>query len=61
MLVLTRKPEPNHDVIRIQDQQTGSEFTITIHRVRGKQVKLGLVAPKHYRIVRGELGPKECE
>jgi carbon storage regulator CsrA len=58
MLVLTRKPEPNHDVIRIQDEQTGSEFTITIHRVRGKQVKLGLVAPKHYRIVRGELGPK---
>lgn len=60
MLVLTRRPEPNQDVIRILDTSNGTELlTITVHRVKGKQVKLGLKALKHYRIVRGELNLKE--
>ncbi len=47
MLVLTRKPR---EEIRI-----GNGITITILRVKGQQVRVGIEAPNDVRIVRGEL------
>lgn len=50
MLVLTRKPR---EEIRI-----GDGITITILRVKGQQVRVGIEAPNDIRIVRGELDPE---
>lgn len=33
----------------------GDDIRITICEVRGKQVRLGLEAPRHIKMVRGEL------
>ena len=50
MLVLTRKPE---EQIRI-----GDDIVITIVRVKGNTIRVGIDAPKGVRIVRGELDDK---
>ena len=50
MLVLTRK---NGQKIQIGDQ-----ITITIVRVKGKSVRVGIDAPEDVRIVRSELPPR---
>jgi len=50
MLVLTRKPR---EEIRI-----GNGITITILRVKGQSVRVGIDAPNDIRIVRGELKPE---
>lgn len=47
MLVLTRKL---HETIRI-----GPDITVTIVRVKGSTVRLGIEAPESVRVVRGEL------
>lgn len=47
MLVLTRKPR---EEIRI-----GNGITITVLRVKGQSVRIGIEAPNDMRIVRGEL------
>jgi carbon storage regulator CsrA len=49
MLVLTRK----------LDEQIliGDDIKVTLIRVRGNTVRLGIEAPKNVRIVRGELNP----
>lgn len=47
MLVLTRK---QNEKIRI-----GNEVTITVLRTKGKGVRLGIEAPAHINILRGEL------
>jgi carbon storage regulator len=47
MLVLTRKL---HETIRI-----GPDITITIVRVKGNTVRVGIEAPDSVRVVRGEL------
>lgn len=47
MLMLTRKPG---EYIII-----GDGIKISIDEIRGKQVKLGIEAPRHMKIVRGEL------
>ncbi len=47
MLVLTRKLQ---DQIRI-----GENITITILRVKGNTVRIGLDAPRDVRVMRGEL------
>jgi len=47
MLVLTRKMQE-----RIQ---IGSNITITILRVKGNSVRVGIDAPREVRVVRGEL------
>ena len=47
MLVLTRKMQE-----RIQ---IGSNITITILRVKGNTVRVGIDAPREIRVVRGEL------
>lgn len=49
MLVLTRKL---NEQIRI-----GDEVTITVIRVKGNTVRLGIEAPRSTRVVRGELKP----
>lgn len=47
MLVLTRK---KREQVRI-----GQEITITVIRVKGNYVQLGIEAPREVRVVRGEL------
>lgn len=47
MLVLSRKTE--------QTIQIGDEITITVLKVKGNQVRLGISAPNDVRVVRGEL------
>ncbi|MBL9125429.1 MAG: carbon storage regulator, partial [Planctomycetaceae bacterium] len=51
MLVLTRKTE--------QKIQIGSDITITILRVKGQAVRVGIEAPKSMRVLRAELPPRE--
>src|SRR5947199_5437535 len=50
MLVLTRKSQ---EQIKIGDQ-----VTVTILRIKGSTVRVGIQAPRDVRVVRGEL-PKE--
>ena len=47
MLVLTRKP---NEKIHI-----GNDITITVIRVKGQQVRLGIEAPRNVRVLRAEL------
>jgi carbon storage regulator CsrA len=47
MLVLTRK---QGEVIQI-----GDSITITVVRMKGKSVRLGIKAPKDFNVIRGEL------
>ncbi len=47
MLVLTRK---QNEKIRI-----GENITITVVRMKGKSVRLGIEAPKSVNVLRGEL------
>lgn len=47
MLVLTRKTQ--------QQIQIGNNITITIVRVTGQSVRVGIEAPEEVRVVRGEL------
>lgn len=50
MLVISRKPD---QLIRISD-----DIVIKILEIRGNEVKLGIEAPRHIGIMRGELsGP----
>lgn len=47
MLVLTRK---------LQEKiQIGNDVTLTIVRIQGNTVRVGIEAPSHVRVVRGEL------
>jgi carbon storage regulator CsrA len=47
MLVLTRKHQ--------EQIQIGDNVTITILKVKGRTVRLGIEAPRQVRIIRGEL------
>jgi len=51
MLVLTRKQQ---EKIYIGDQ-----VTITIVRIQGNTVRVGIEAPQNVRVIRGELSPAE--
>ncbi len=51
MLVLSRK-EGERLVI-------GDNVVITVNRISGNRITLGIEAPRDVRIVRGELKPKE--
>ncbi len=51
MLVLTRKLQER---IRI-----GDNITITVLRVKGNTVRVGIEAPRDVRVVRAELPPKQ--
>ena len=50
MLVLTRK--------RQERIQIGDNITLTVVKVKGNTVRLGIEAPRNVRIVRGELPRK---
>jgi carbon storage regulator CsrA len=50
MLVLTRKLQ--------QQIKIGEQITVTILRVKGSTVRVGVQAPRDVRVIRGEL-PKE--
>ena len=52
MLVLTRKLQ--------QQIKIGDQITVTILKVKGSTVRVGITAPREVRVVRGEL-PKEDE
>jgi carbon storage regulator CsrA len=52
MLVLTRKLQ--------QQIKIGNEITVTILRVKGQTVRVGIEAPRTMRVVRGELTPKSA-
>jgi carbon storage regulator CsrA len=47
MLVLTRKPQ--------EKIQIGDQITISILRIKGRAVSVGIDAPSNVRVVRGEL------
>jgi carbon storage regulator len=52
MLVLTRS---------LGEQiQIGDRITVTVLRVSGKSVRIGIDAPQEYHIWRGELVYREC-
>lgn len=51
MLVLTRKVE--------QKIQIGTDITVTILRVKGQSVRVGVEAPRSVRVLRAELPPHE--
>jgi carbon storage regulator CsrA len=53
MLVLSRK---TREQIRI-----GDSITISILRVKGRVVRVGIEAPREMRVVRGELPPQVAE
>ena len=47
MLVLTRKP--------MERIQIGDNITITILRISGNSIRVGIDAPREVRVIRGEL------
>ncbi len=51
MLILTRIPEESIEI--------GDDIVISVLEVRGKQVKIGITAPKHINIRRTELPPRD--
>jgi len=53
MLVLTRK---QGEVIQI-----GDSITITVLRMKGKSVRIGIKAPKDFNVIRGELAFEVAE
>jgi carbon storage regulator len=53
MLVLSRKEQ--------QRVKLGDEITVTIVRVTGDKVRLGIEAPKNIRVLRDELVPHDEE
>lgn len=53
MLVLSRKER--------ERVKLGDEITVTIVRVAGDKVRLGIEAPRDVRVLRDELEPREPE
>ena len=53
MLVLTRK--------RQEQVRIGDNITLTVLRIKGNTVRVGIEAPRDVRVVRGELPPKDSE
>jgi carbon storage regulator CsrA len=53
MLVLTRKSQERILI--------GDNIKITILRVKGNSVRVGIDAPSDVRVVRGELSPRKAE
>ena len=52
MLVLSRKVD--------QQIKIGDDITVTVVRVEGNRVRIGVSAPRDVRILRGELDAKEA-
>jgi carbon storage regulator len=56
MLILSRDIRPESSVICI-----GDNIRITVTKVSGNRVRLGIEAPKEIAVVRGELVPVPVE
>jgi carbon storage regulator CsrA len=52
MLVLTRKVD--------EQIMIGNDIKITLLRIRGNQVRIGIDAPREMRVLRGEIDPLEA-
>lgn len=52
MLVLSRR---NSESITLTDIASGEEIVVTVCRVGGNNVRLGIDAPRHWSIARTEL------
>lgn len=59
MLVLTRKPEEKIIIGNSDDIGNGDEIVITILKVQGGKVSIGIRANKKWQIVRKELLDEE--
>jgi carbon storage regulator len=53
MLVLTRKEQ--------QKIHVGNDITVTIVRIKGNSVRVGIEAPRHVRVIRAELESHQDE
>ena len=53
MLVLTRKQQ--------EQIQVGDNITVTIVRIQGNTVRIGINAPRSVRVVRGEVAMRDAE
>ena len=53
MLVLTRKPQERIHI--------GENITITVVRIQGNTVRIGIEAPKQVHVVRGEVAAKDAQ
>lgn len=53
MLVLTRKQS--------ETIQIGDSITITVLRMKGKSVRLGIQAPQDFNVIRGELAFEQAD
>jgi carbon storage regulator CsrA len=53
MLVLTRKQS--------ETIQIGDSITITVLRMKGKSVRLGIQAPRDFNVIRGELAFEQAD
>ena len=51
MLVLTRKSQERIHI--------GDNITITVVKIKGNTVRVGIEAPGDVRVIRGEIGPRE--
>lgn len=58
MLVLTRR---KNESITITDPASGEEIVVTLTRIGGQTVRLGIEAPRHWGIARTELLALEAE
>jgi carbon storage regulator len=56
MLVLSRHTD---DSIVITNEATKESMTVTVVRIRGNTVRLGIDAPRSYNILRDELQQNE--
>jgi carbon storage regulator CsrA len=52
MLVLGRKID---GILRLTDEDTGAVITLKVIDIQGNRVRLGIDAPSHIIIIRGEL------
>ena len=58
MLVLTRKDGQS---LVLTDKQTGLSMTVTVIRINGPTVKLGIEAPEQITVLRDELVERDDE
>jgi carbon storage regulator CsrA len=53
MLVLTRKLQERIHI--------GDQITVTIVRIQGDRIRLGIEAPKNVRVMRGEVSARDAQ
>ncbi|MBI85808.1 MAG: hypothetical protein CMJ81_21645 [Planctomycetaceae bacterium] len=53
MLILTRKPQ--------QQVEIGDKITVTLLKIQGQTVRLGIEAPREIQVLRGDLAETKSE